>query len=237
MEEAKRNGVRTFASANFVWAAAILSSGCDEKERPVNSTLQTAVAIGILCLLSACQNRPPKNEGMTGGRMDPTHDAPSEMGTRDLRSADLVNATDKMAQDIASRLDITNRQSPPKIFVGKIENKTSSRNQNYQVFLTRLRAQLNASGARHGLEFIRERDFVETQRDREYGGKDADSTAEAYKSRADYVLTCEVMDLPTRGTNYYLLDYQLVQLRDAASGPDVGSGAIVWENSYEVKYQ
>ena len=59
----------------------------------------------------------------------------------------------------------------------------------------------------------------------------------AYESRADYVLTCEVYDLPRGGTNYYLLNYQLVQLRDAVTGPDVGSGAIVWENSYEVKFQ
>jgi len=84
---------------------------------------------------------------------------------------------------------------------------------------------------------VRERQFVETQRDREYGTKSPDSTSAAYKSRADYVLTCTVSDLPNAGTNYYMLDYQLVQLRDAASGPDVGSGAIVWENMYEVKFQ
>lgn len=192
--------------------------------------------LGCMFALTAC-NSPPQNRGTSGMRMDPTSDAPSELGSRTLRSQDLVTATDRMAQDIASRLDVTNRQSPPKIFVGKIENKTSGRNQNYQVFLARLRSQLNASGARTGLEFIREREFIETQRDREYGGKDAASTATAYQSRADYVLTCEIYDLPSGGTNYYLLDYQLVQLRDASSGPDVGAGAIVWENSYEVKYQ
>ena len=111
------------------------------------------------------------------------------------------------------------------------------REQNYQVFLARLRSELNASGARHGLEFVRERQYIEQQRDREYGGKEPDSTAAAYKSRADYVLTCEIYDLPSGGTNYYLLDYQLVQLRAADTGPDVGPGAIVWENMYEVKFQ
>jgi len=135
------------------------------------------------------------------------------------------------------RVDINNRASPPKIFVGEIENKTSRPHQNYQVFLQRLRAQLNASGARHGLEFIRERQYIEQQRNREYGNKQPDSTAAAYESGADYVLTCEIFDLPSRGTNYFLLDYQLVQLRDATSGPDRGSGTIVWENSYEVKFQ
>lgn len=202
--------------------------------------MRILVLIALLmsvCVLPACQATSPVNQGTSGRRIDPTSDSPAEMGSRNLRSADLVSATDRMAQDIASRLDITNRASPPRVFVGKIENKTTNRHFNYQVFLARLRAQLNSSGARHGLEFIRERDFIETQRDREYGTKDAESTAAAYKSRADYVLTCEIYDLPSGGTNYYLLDYQLVQLRDAATGPDVGAGAIVWENSYEVKFQ
>jgi hypothetical protein len=202
----------------------------------VRTSLTVAITTATIVLMTACQS-PPKNQGTTGGRMDPSHDSPYELGSTGLKSADLVTATDTMARDIAQRLDITNTESAPKIFVGEIENKTSDRNFNYQVFLARLRAELNASGARHGLEFIRERDFIETQRAREYGTKQADSTASAYKSRADYVLTCEIYDLPSAGTNYYLLDYQLVQLRAASSGPDVGSGAIVWENSYEVKYQ
>ena len=194
------------------------------------------VVLAVLGVLAAC-NAPPQNRGTSGNRMDPTSDSSAELGSQTLRSADLVTATDRMAQDIAQRLDIANRQSPPKIFVGNIENKTSDHNQNYQVFLVRLRSQLQESGAKSGLEFIREREFIETQRDREYGGKDPSATAERYYSRADYVLTCEVYDLPSGGTNYYLLDYQLVQLRDASSGPDVGSGVIVWEKSYEVKFQ
>lgn len=223
-------------------------------------TFSRITVVAGLLVLTAC-NAPPQNRGTSGNRMDPTSDSPSELGSQTLRSADLVAATDRMAQDIAQRLDIANRQSPPRIFVGKIENKTSGRNVNYQVFLVRLRAQLQESGARHGLEFIREREFIESQRAREYGEgehrpphtnaprqregtRDAmlvvieeTTLAAAYQSRADYVLTCEIYDLPSGGTNYYLLDYQLVQLRDASSGPDVGPGAIVWEKSYEVKFQ
>lgn len=199
-----------------------------------------AVSASLLaCLLwmTGCEST-PKNQGSSGGRMDPTSDAPSEANSQDLRSADLVAATDRMAEDIARRLDINNRSSPPRIFVGDIENKTSAPQQNYQVFLQRLRAQLNSSGARYGLQFIRERAFVEDTRAREYGtNSDENSNPGAYKSAADYVLTCEIYDLPNSGTNYFLLDYQLVQLRNAASGPDVGSGAIVWENKYEVKFK
>lgn len=196
--------------------------------------IRCAAALSMFCLV-ACHT-PPQNRGTSGYRMDPTSEAPSELGVMAPRSADLISATDQMARDIARRLDIVNRNSPPRIFVGQIENRTSMPNTDYQVFLARLRAQLNASGVREGLEFVRERGFIEQQRTREYGGKDPDSTAMAYESRADYVLTCEIYDLPRGGTNYYLLNYQLVQLRDAATGPDIGAGAIVWENSYEVKF-
>lgn len=194
------------------------------------------VMIGLtLPALLACQTTPvaPANRGHSGYRMDPGRDAASEVNTGTLRSTDLVTATDMMAQDIAGSLDVTNRNSPPRIVVGRIENRTSMPQQNYQVFLTRLRAQLMSSGASRGLEFIRDRRFIEDQQDREYGP----GTGDSYESRADYVLTCEVWDMPSGGTWYYLLDYQLVQLRDAQTGPNPGPGAIVWENKYEVKFQ
>jgi hypothetical protein len=186
--------------------------------------------------LPSCQGT-PKNEGSAGRRVDPTSDAESELGSTDLRSADLVNATDRMAADIAQRLDINNRQSQPVIVVGPMENGTSRAEQNYQIFLERLRAQLMSAGTRHGLVFVRERAFVEQARDEEFGGRDPNATADAYRSSADYMLTGKVSDLPSGDTNYYLVSFQLVQLRAARSGPDVGSGAIVWENMYEVKYR
>ncbi len=196
--------------------------------------MKYAALIGSgLVLLVACQATPPANRGHWGYRMDPSHDAPSELGTQTLRSADLITATDTMAQDIARRLDITDHGSPPRIVVGRVENRTAMPHQNYQIFLVRLRGELMASGARHGLEFIRERPYVEHQLNRELG----EGSGDDYQSRADYVLTCEIYDMPSGGTKYYLLDYQLVQLRDALSGPDLGPGAIVWENKYEVKFQ
>ncbi len=192
------------------------------------------VTIGLtLPVLFACQTTAPPNRGNSGYRMDPSRDAASEVHTGTLRSTDLVTATDRMAQDIASRLDVTNRDSPPRIVVGRLENRTSMPHQNYQVFLTRLRAQLMSSGSSNGLEFIRDRRFIEQQQEREYG----EGASDGYRSRADYVLTCEMWDMASGGTWYYLLDYQLVQLRDAETGPNLGAGAIVWENKYEVKFQ
>ncbi|MBX3374652.1 MAG: hypothetical protein KF817_12545 [Phycisphaeraceae bacterium] len=204
---------------------------------PAHRTLRFATAALILGSLAACQTAPPENRGTSGYRLDPTHDADSELGRRAPRSADLVEATDRMAQDIARRIDITNWQSPPRIVLGRIENHSTLRDQNWQVFLARLRSQLQSSSAREGLDFFAERARVERFRDQEYGGKDPASSSAAYRSEADYMLVCEVYDLPSGGTNYFLFNYQLVQLREAASGPQRRPGEIVWENSYEVKFQ
>lgn len=200
--------------------------------------MRTIVPASLLLLSLAACNTPPKNEGWSGSRVDPSADSLGEIGQADLRSKDLLAATDKMAMDIAARLDITNPASKPVIVVGEIENKTTSPEKNYQIFLARLRSGLNASGARSGLEFVRERSYVENQRDREFGGKNPENTSTAYQSRAQYMLTGEVFDMPGADANYFMMSFQLVQLvNQAATGPNVGSGAIVWENMYEVKYQ
>jgi hypothetical protein len=195
------------------------------------------VAMFLAALLPlGCQST-PQNRGQSGGRLDPTHDSLGEVGSTSPRSAELVNSTDKMAQDIAQRLDINNPASPPRIVLGPAENKTSMPQQNFDVFLARLRAQLQSSGVRHGVEFIKERRDIEYYRDLEYGGKSPGDSGDEYTSAADYMLVCEVFDLPSAGTNYFLFDFQLVQLRESPTGPNVRPGSIVWENSYEVKYQ
>lgn len=201
-------------------------------------TLPAAALFASVVLLSACASTSPPNRGTSGQRMDPTRDAASETGDLNLRSADLVEATDRMARDIASRQDINNPDNPPIFFVGPVINETSQPHQNYQIFANRLRAVLLASGSRNGLDIRQDRDFVERMRQIEYGTTNDPDSGTRYASENEYVLTCIVQDLPTRGTNYYLLEYQLVQLKDyASSGSSRGPGAIVWSNFYEVKFQ
>jgi hypothetical protein len=170
--------------------------------------------------------------------MDPSRDAPSEVGSLDLRSADLVVATDRMAMDLAAREDINNPGNPPIFFVGPVINETSQPQQNFQIFVNRLRAVLNASAPRHGLDIRQDTQFVERMRQLEYGTTRDPESGEQYASPNEYVLTAIIHDLPSRGTNYYLIEYQLVQLEDfAESGPNRGPAAIIWSNFYEVKFQ
>lgn len=205
--------------------------------RPVRRFAAACLASVVVgAVVVGCQGpspTPPPNRGSSGGRMDPSRDAASEIGSDNLRSQDLVVATDQMARSIAARPDINNPQSPPRIFVGPIENKTSQPHQNLQVFLARLQSQLGQSGVRHGIEFIVPSQRVRDARALEYGAYEA----QAYQSNADYMLACEVYDLPHLGTNYYFLDYQLIQLRETNTGPNQGAGSVVWFGSYEVKFQ
>lgn len=203
----------------------------------VKKLLNTVLVLS-LALLTACQSPTPVNRGTSGRRMDPSHDSPAELHVRDLRSQDLVVATDQMAQDIAARPDINNPENPPRIFIGPIENETSRPEQNYQIFLNRLRAQLLSSGTRFGLDVRRERDFIEKMRAIEFGGKDPEKTSAAYISPNEYVLTAIVNDMPRGGTNYFMIEFQLVQLVDfAETGPGRGVASIAWSDFYEVKFQ
>ncbi len=204
--------------------------------RSAAARLAGLLAAATLPALAACQT-PPQRYGETGGRVEVTRDAPSEFGSRSPRSTDLVNATDRMAQAIAGRPDIVDPANPPTIVLGNVANRTTSIGPgDLDVYLVRLRATLNQSLEGRGIRFVRERAFVQDARASEYGNEPG-SAPQDYRSIADYLLTAEIFDMPRGGTNYYLISFQLVQLREAAGGPDTGAGVIVWEGSYEVKFQ
>jgi len=117
-------------------------------------------------------------------------------------------------------------------------NETSQPHQNYEIFVARLRAILNASSARHGLDIRQDTQFMERMRQLEYGTTRDPESGKPYASPNEYVLTAIIHDLPSRATNYYLIEFQLVQLEDyAESGPNRGAAAIIWSNFHEVKFQ
>lgn len=195
------------------------------------------IATIVSSALIGCASQSPPNRGSTGGRMDPSRDASSEMGSLELRSRELVAATDKMAMQIAQRPDIANANNPPIFFIGPVINETSRPHQNFQIFANRLRAVLLSSGQRNKLDIRQDRQFMERMRGLEYGTTRDPDSGERYASENDYVLICIVQDLALRGTNYYMLEYQMVQLKNfAKSGPNVGPAAIVWSGFYEVKF-
>ncbi len=185
----------------------------------------------LLGVVAAC-NSPAKNRGWSTTK-DLDRRDPSEPG---LASKDLTTATDSMVQSIARHPDFRNAKYRTIVVMSRIRNRTSQPNKDFDIYLARIRVNLNRSGARKNIGFVESRSNVEAERAREgIGGRtesefedpDAPAGGSGYSSKARYVLKGVFYDAPAGGTNTYLLTFQLVRFSD---------GEIVWEDSYEVKF-
>ncbi len=138
-----------------------------------------------------------------------------------LGAADLAAATDEMVASIAQVQAIRNAEGNVTIVMDAIDNKTSMPSQDYEVFLARLRAMLNQSAVRKHLVFVETRGTAEQIKQRE--GYPVERSA---RQLPDYALSGSAYDLRRGGSAYYLLTFQLIDLRN-----DI----ITWQDSYEVK--
>ena len=177
----------------------------------------TAVLALAALVLPACDST-PKNEGRAKSYRIESR-VPSE-GSQ-MGSADLVVATDKAVAGIANVPQVRSDMPPTYIVMDRVENQTSDPSANFQIYLARIRASLNQSGARQNLAFVEGRSKAEGVLARE--GIPADQTA---RTRPRFALTGTFYDMPRGGTNYYLLTFQLM---------DLGNAQVIWEDSYEVK--
>ncbi|MEX2673711.1 MAG: hypothetical protein WD294_16545 [Phycisphaeraceae bacterium] len=138
-----------------------------------------------------------------------------------LGSGDLVVASQQAVAGIADVPEIKDAPERTIIVMDRVGNETSDRTANFQIYLARIRANLNQSGARHNLAFVETRSRAEQIKQRE-----GIPAGEASRTRPNYALTGVFYDMPRGRTNYYLLTFQLVDLTD-----DI----VIWEDSYEVK--
>jgi PBP1b-binding outer membrane lipoprotein LpoB len=151
-----------------------------------------------------------------------------------MESQDLVMVADKMARSILSIPQIANAPTPPTIVLNPVDNQTRFPI-NKDIFLTRIRAQLN-SQARGKVMFLarNQMEELEKERNRKRQGQvtaSADPTVQEFKG-ADYFLTGSLQGMSTRtksGTSDYILyDFHLIDSR---------TSVIVWEDSAEMKKQ
>lgn len=179
----------------------------------------TRYALAAVCLftLSAC-DATPKNEGAARSYRLETRDSPR---SSQLGSADLVVASDKTVAAIADVPEIKQAGGRTVIVMDRVENQTSDPSANFQVYLARIRAALNNSGAKRDLVFVETRSKAESIKQRE--GIPVESSA---RTRPQYALTGTFYDMPRATSNYYLLTFQLV---------DLTNDIVTWEGSYEVK--
>jgi len=151
-----------------------------------------------------------------------------------IESQDLVTVTDKMARSILGIPEIANAQGTPRIVLEPVDNQ-SRFTINKEIFLTRIRTQLNSKAAGKVRFLSRENmKTLERERDLKQQGlvtATADPNVVEFKG-ADFFLTGTLQSLTTKtsqGTgDYVLYSFRLVDAR---------TSDIVWEDSSEIKKQ
>ncbi len=151
-----------------------------------------------------------------------------------VESQDLVAVTDKMARSILNVKQIANAQGTPRIVLDPVINETRFPI-NKDIFLTRIRTQLNSKAQGKVLFLARERmATLEKERELKQSGQvtsSSDPHTVEFKG-ADFFLTGKLQGLSTRtaaGTSDYVLyAFQLIDAR---------TSDIIWEDSAEIKKQ
>jgi PBP1b-binding outer membrane lipoprotein LpoB len=151
-----------------------------------------------------------------------------------VESQDLVAVTDKMAKSILTIPQIANAQGTPRVVLDPVENATRFPI-NKDIFLSRIRAELNTKARGKVIFLARERmAALEHERQLKQAGQvtsSSDPNVVEFKG-ADFFLTGKLSGLSTRtsaGTSDYILyAFQLIDAR---------TSDIVWEDSAEIKKQ
>ncbi len=151
-----------------------------------------------------------------------------------VESQDMVMVADKMSRSILAIPQIASAATPPTIVLNPVENQTRFPI-NKDIFLTRIRAQLNSKAMGKVMFLARNQmQALEQERNLKRQGAvtaSADPGVQEFKG-ADYFLTGSLQGMSTRTTagtsDYILYDFHLIDAR---------TSAIVWEDSAEIKKQ
>lgn len=180
-----------------------------------------AAALAGGCAPSYENQRPPVDQ------LDPRD--------RGLQSKDVLQASDSLAMDLLSLPELNESRTQWTVVVDKVEDHTRDYlfRGDYNIFLRRLQTNLARQG--HGrIQLVENRDKFYNLRGRELEGEREDQFGQRGPGPArapdatnpQYALYAKAMDLPGRGTTYYNLQFQLVDLQKRT---------IAWQNDYEVR--
>ncbi len=199
----------------------------------LNKHCRPVLALLLVGLLAGCASSGVKNPS----GVSVTHVNADEQGFvagTGVESQDLVMVADKMARTILSIPQIANAVTPPTVLLEPVDNQTRFPI-NKDIFLTRIRAQLNSKALGKVMFLARNQmKALEEERNRKRQGSvtaSSDPNVQEFKG-ADYFLTGVLQGMSTRtkaGTSDYILyDFHLIDAR---------TSGIVWEDSAEIKKQ
>ncbi len=197
------------------------------------NTRSSLIALALAAFATGCASTGVKNpSGVPVTQMRP--DEQGFVAGTGVESQDLVAVTDKMARSILSIPQIANAQGAPRIVLDPVKNETRFPI-NKDIFLTRIRVQLNSKSQGKAIFLARDRmAALEKERALKQSGQvtsSSDPNVVEFKG-ADFFLTGTLQGLSTRtsgGTSDYILyAFQLIDAR---------TSDIVWEDSAEIKKQ
>ena len=195
--------------------------------------LYSLAALAVVGIVASCASSGVKHaSGRPATEIRP--DEPGFVAGTGVESQDLVRVTDKMAHGILTVPQIINAQGTPRIVLDPVINNTRFPI-NKDIFLTRIRTQLNSRAAGRVIFLARDRmAALEHERALKQSGQvtaSADPNVVEFKG-ADFFLTGKLEGLSTRtsaGTSDYVLyNFQLIDAR---------TSDIIWEDSAEIKKQ
>ena len=214
-----------------------LSSSNGDRKSVLECSLKmcyaTLAAFAIAGLMASCASSGVKNpSGVPVKEMRP--DERGFVAGTGVESQDMVAVTDKMARSILSIPQIVNAQGQPRVVLDPVVNNTRFPI-NKEIFLTRIRTQLNSKAAGKVLFLARDRmTALEKERALKQSGQvtsRSDPNVVEFKG-GDFILTGKLEGMSTRtsaGTSDYVLyAFQLI---------DVRTSDIIWEDSAEIKKQ
>lgn len=151
-----------------------------------------------------------------------------------VESQDLVRVADKMARGILGVPQVARAQGTPRVVLDPVVNETRFPISK-DIFLTRIRAQLNSQAAGKVIFLARDRmATLERERDLKRSGQvtsGSDPNVNEFKG-ADFFLTGKLSSLTTRSSkgvsDYVLYSFQLLDAR---------TSDIIWEDFVEIKKQ
>ena len=201
--------------------------------KKLSKTTFILISAATLALVTGCASSGVKNPSGTGVTRLNADEQGFVAGTG-IESQDLVAVADQMARSILAIPQIANAPTPPIVVLDPVENKTRFPI-NKDIFLTRIRAQLNSKTFGKVTFLARDRmAALEKERNLKREGAvtaTTDPGMQEFKG-ADYCLTGWLEGMSTRtkaGTSDYILyAFQLIDAR---------TSAIVWEDMAEMKKQ
>jgi hypothetical protein len=187
-----------------------------------------ALSLAALAALAGCSSDHKPEEYH---RMRPEV---SEISTRDrgLQSSEVVDASEKLASELLALPEVNQSSRRLTVVFTNLEDLTRRRQFDYNIFLERLKTEIGYKG-RDRIAIVTNRDTFYRTRNAELDGAPASRERDDYarhggtvappanRIQPDFALQGKVMDLPNRGTDYYLFTFTLADIRSDGGGTEI----------------